>query len=300
MTGQHRRLSAPARPDRDNEDAVWTGDGVVVLVDGAGLPQELRAGCRHSVTWFARTVADELGRRLTDRSTRMRQALHATISAVAGSHRAGCDLGAGSPSATAAAWRTHGDQVELLVLCDSSLILVGDDGPVHLSDDRLAQVTAPRVEAALAADRRDGIPVDGRRRADHQRTALEATRNVADGFWCVHTDPAAAEQAVIRSVPRSQVSHVIMASDGATRAIDDLGTHTLEEFVADCVTGRLEQLRDTVRAAEVEASDRLRDRGSKIHDDLTVSVTEVGGRAGLTCSPWGRPAQRSGQRPALS
>ena len=274
MTGTRvHRISSPAGPERDNEDALWEREGVAVLVDGAGLPKDLRAGCGHSVAWFARSVAEGLGRRLDDRDLPAERALHDTLEAVAGSHGPGCDLGAGSPSGTVVGWRASGDDLELVVLCDSSVILVGDAGVRHVSDDRIDEAIHPQVAALVAEDEDAGTVVDGLRRSAHHRTVLEATRNVPGGFWCAHTDPAAADEALIWTEPLGAWSHVILASDGATRAFQRLGTHTLEEFAAACVAGRLEQVRDAVRAAETAAADELRAAGTKVHDDLTILVT---------------------------
>lgn len=49
--------SIPGVSSRENEDAVALGDGVAVVVDGAGLPKDLRRGCRHSVQWHAENLA---------------------------------------------------------------------------------------------------------------------------------------------------------------------------------------------------------------------------------------------------
>ncbi|MFX0539147.1 protein phosphatase 2C domain-containing protein [Ornithinimicrobium sp. Y1847] len=274
-----RVLTSPAAEDRDNEDAVWVGDGVVVLVDGAGLPKEQRAGCTHSVAWFAQQVARTFGERLSEargeaHSRGMREALRETITRVAAAHGPDCDLGAGSPSGTVVAWRVGTDDVELLTLCDSSIVVVGETAQ-HVTDDRIDHALQPLVETGIQEDVRRGIPVDSERRWHHHRVALEATRNQPGGWWCVHHDPAAADEALVRTLPRAGLRHLIAASDGATRAFDLLGTHSLAEFVAACVAGHPEQIRDAVRQAEVDEATALQDRGRKVHDDLTIVTVEV-------------------------
>lgn len=128
-----------AAHDRDNEDAISLGPpDVAVLVDGAGLPAYLRAGCRHTVSWYSNTLARALSDHLRQRDRPMKAGLAAALLAVASSHGEGCDLSAGSPSGTVAAWRIGPDSVEYLVLGDASLLLAHRDGSVtEVTDDRL-------------------------------------------------------------------------------------------------------------------------------------------------------------------
>ena len=73
-------------------------------------------------------------------------------------HENTCDLAAGSPSATVAAWHITGSDLEYLVLCDSSLLLSFTDGRhLEVTDDRLNQVVEPWVEAALAKRAQSGL-----------------------------------------------------------------------------------------------------------------------------------------------
>ena len=104
-------VSVPADADRENEDAFALGEGVAVVVDGAGLPKELRSGCRHSVHWYADALARAFRNHLDRRDSEMPHALAVAIAEVVDSHAAGCRLAEGSPSATVAAWRLHLDTV---------------------------------------------------------------------------------------------------------------------------------------------------------------------------------------------
>lgn len=116
-------LSVASDPDRENEDAVIAGSEGAVVVDGAGIPREWRAGCHHSVAWYSHTLAAALFARLADHRTPMADCLAGAITAVRSQHENSCDLGQGSPSATVAAWRQVHDTVQYLVLCDASIIL---------------------------------------------------------------------------------------------------------------------------------------------------------------------------------
>ncbi|MEL4504638.1 protein phosphatase 2C domain-containing protein [Luteococcus sp. H138] len=253
-------FSRPAGADRDNEDALAVESGIGVVVDGAGLPKQLRGGCRHSVRWYAQALAAEYGRLLVDRQVQMASALASAIGRVAARHPE-CDLAAGSPSATAAAFRVNGDQLEYLVLCDASIILRTREGAVtEITDDRLGDLVGP-VEAPLTSP--DEIWA--------ARTAVMArTRNRPGGFWCCHHDPGAAAHALVGSYPMAELDGVIAASDGATRGHQSLGVLPLEEFADEVFAGRAAPVADRIRATERDRAEQLRSRATKVHDDLTA------------------------------
>jgi len=263
-------LTVPAPPGDRNEDAIVVGDGVAVVVDGAGIPADLRAGCEHSVEWFARSVAQTFHALLVERSHTMVDALAETITRVRDSHADSCDLAAGSPSATVAAWRTSGSRLQYLVLCDASLILVDrHERSVEVTDPRLQRVLD--TAAARLAAATDGEPSGDAVRAA-QRQAVEAHRNRPDGFWCVHDDPVAAEHALHGEVAVEDHAGVIACSDGGARAYDLLGTHTLDQFARESLSGALQRVADRIRSAETQRAERLDARGLKVHDDLTIAA----------------------------
>lgn len=265
-------VTLPAFPDRANEDAVALGDGTAVVVDGAGLPKHLRQGCVHEVAWFSRAIADTFRDRLAD-GIAMQQALARAIDAVADLHRADCDLAAGSPSATVAAWRIRGDRTEYLVLCDASVVLVDRLGGVtEITDQRIETAVAGRV-AALAGLPPEQEPTHAQRR-EFGFAALEATRNRADGWWCVHHDPTAAEHALTGAVATSEVQRIIAASDGGTRGFQLLKVHTLNEFGSAATNPAA--VADVIRRSETASRAESEPDGTKVHDDLTLVVQELG------------------------
>lgn len=260
---QPRTVSVPANPGVENEDAAVSGSDVVVVVDGAGLPADLRAGCHHSVAWFASTVARVLHTHLVSRASSMKTALATTIEEVRDSHAATCDLDRGSPSATVAAWRISDNQLEHLVLCDASILLAHADGQVRdIADDRLARVVAGSFT-----------------RSD-RRQAVEAARNRPGGFWCVHTEPAAAKQALQGVTNLADLVGAVACSDGASRAYDLLKVQTVEEFAALALGSDVAAAARRVRAGELEQATSLREQGLKVHDDLTLVVQRFGGFCG--------------------
>lgn len=238
-------LPSPARPGAD-EDAAGVLGEVAVLLDGAGVPERFRAGCSHAVAWYSRALAARLLLRAQDPGLDLRGVLAAGIAEVRALHAADCDLDAGSPSATVVLVRRRDERLEHLVLCDSSLLLVGRAGDVR-------RITDPRVDAVV--------------REERTADAVEARRNAPGGFWLARHEPEAAAEALVGSTPLAELRSAHLVSDGVTRLIDLVGTH-------DAVTLGHDLERDPARVlAELRAAERALESGRrprKIHDDATV------------------------------
>ncbi|MBN7794507.1 protein phosphatase 2C domain-containing protein [Microbacterium esteraromaticum] len=255
-------FALPAQPGRESEDACALGEGIAVVVDGAGLPKSSRRGCGHSVAWYARMLAEAFRVRLEDRTTRMTDALAGAIGEVTAAHADACDLALGSPSATVAAWRITGDQIEHLVLCDASIVVVTADGGVREITDARIDDAVRRRAAQLAAQA--GI---AEAPAEMRFRALDQMRNVDGGFWCAHTDPGAARHALTGRTPVADLRAIVAASDGGTRGYQWLAAHSIERFAELAVQERLGEIADEIRAAEAGAPVRV---FTKPHDDITL------------------------------
>lgn len=267
--------TCPASADQPNEDAVFAHAGVAVVVDGAGLPKNLRGGCRHSVSWYAEQIAAAFGSALIDRKATMVDALSRAITQVAGRHE-GCSLDQGSPSATVAAWRVSPPLVEYLVLCDASAVILDRNGhAAEITDDRLAVVTAPRrMNHQTSSGSEHPTPP---KLLAARREMVEARRNVDGGFWCCHTDPAAAEHALTGSFPMSELAGITIATDGATRGYQSLGIHTVQRFARDSLAGDGAALLAAIRTEERRTRRQLLESATKVHDDATIVAVTLDG-----------------------
>lgn len=229
-----------------NEDAAGVLGDVAVVLDGAGVPSRFRAGCHHSVAWYSHTLAAHLLQRAQNPSTGLREALAAAIADVRALHDHECELEAGGPSATVVAVRRTAEHLEHLVLCDSSLLLQRHHGPVErLTDTRIDDVV----------------------RAETSPEAIEARRNHPDGFWVARHEPEAAAEARTGQVPLAELRSAHLVSDGITRTIDLLHSHTADSLATALTsdpTTVLAQLRSRERALEPQHRPR------KPHDDATV------------------------------
>ncbi|MFE6736297.1 hypothetical protein [Microbacterium sp. NPDC057650] len=258
-------FALPAEPGRESEDACALGEGIAVVVDGAGLPKSMRRGCGHSVAWYARMLAEAFRVRLEHRSVAMTEALGAAIEEVTAAHRGTCDLHDGSPSATVAAWRVDGDDVEHLVLCDASIVLAHRDGTAtEITDDRINAAVDRRAAEMLG----DGAHALADIAAARFR-ALDERRNVEGGFWCAQTDPDAARRALTGRTPIAELAAIVASSDGGTRGFQLVGAHTLERFAELASAGRLAEIAGEIRTAE-DARDTW--TFAKPHDDIALVV----------------------------
>ena len=265
---ESRHWSVPASAGRVNEDAVFRSPRVAVVVDGAGLPQSLRAGCCHSVDWYSKQLARRFGAALNDTALTMRQALSQAIIEVSKLHD-GCTLVEGSPSATVAAWCLRPPMVEYIVLCDASAIAVLADRVVEITDAGLAALLAEQGHRIGSTEGSASEILKAR------AVILQSSRNVEGGYWCCQIDPGAADHALTGSYPVSDVLGLVLATDGATRGFQSLGIHTVEEFASRVLTGDTPAVLDEIRVAEHDQREQLLAIAIKVHDDATVVALDT-------------------------
>ncbi|MFE9246912.1 hypothetical protein [Nocardiopsis sp. NPDC006938] len=236
--------TAPGRPDHPNEDFAAATATAAVLLDGVSAPVGRDNGCSHGVSWHTRRVGALLLAGL-DAGADPRAALAEAITTVASLHAGTCDLGVQeTPSATVVAARIGADRLEYLVLSDSVLLTEADGGVRVLADTRLDDLR-PRVAPG----------------------SVHTWRNVPGGFWTAGSDPRAAEEAVVGTVPPGPF---LAMTDGASRAVEVFGDLDWEgafALVRERGPGALVR-----RVRELESNDpacRRFPRG-KVRDDVTA------------------------------
>jgi hypothetical protein len=253
----------PGTPGADNEDFAAASAGAIVLLDGASAPAGLESGCTHSVAWYARSLGAFLLAAIGDPDVGLADALAASIDRVNGQHASTCELDhPGTPSATVAAVRTVGQQLEYLVLSDSTLIIErADDDPLIITDDRLAGVS-PKLADYPAPEPGTEFLTRVRRLADF--------RNKPGGFWVANTNPNAAHQALIGTVPLADVAAVVLLSDGASRVVDRFHQLAWPDALEIIRNDGPQALIARTREAEADDPDRARWPRSKATDDATA------------------------------
>lgn len=241
-------------PGRRNEDFAGAAPGVVVLVDGAGIPGTAHL-CQHGVAWYSHTLGAALLATVT-RGADPAEGLADAIEQVASLHRHTCDLAdPSSPQGSAAVLRLDGDAADYLVLADAYVVLDGPGGPTVLTDPR--EVDVRRACTAPLDGLAPGSP-EYERALPAVIDALRARRNRPGGYWVVKDDPAVAAEAVTGRLPLEQVSGAAVLSNGAVRSDD------------------WRSVLDLLRSHGPEALIRQVRRSDPDPDDATVAWVDLG------------------------
>ncbi|MEV7421570.1 MULTISPECIES: protein phosphatase 2C domain-containing protein [unclassified Streptomyces] len=254
--------TAPGTPSRPNED--WTtvavpaggAGGVLVVLDGV-TPPAGDDGCAHGVPWFTARLGGALAELSGSRlDMTLADALAASIRRTADAHRDTCDLShVRTPQATVVMARWGADDVEYLVLSDSTLLLESPDGEVRaVLDDRLDRVPREVLRSVAATD---------------------ALRNAEGGFFTAAADPAVAARAVTGRTPAARVRSLLAMTDGATRWVEVFGEGSWADCPALVRKHGARELVDRVRAAESADPDGVAFPRGKRGDDATVTYVEL-------------------------
>ncbi|MGW4201200.1 hypothetical protein [Streptomyces sp. NPDC004726] len=257
--------TSPGSAERPNEDWVSVAlpasgqGGSLVALDGV-TPPEGDYGCVHGVPWFTARLGGALLELSGSRhELTLTEILSAAIRRTADHHRATCDLShVRTPQATVVVvrWGGPAEDVEFLVLSDSTLLLESPDGGVRaVLDDRIARLPRERLRTHASAD---------------------ALRNAEGGFFTAAADPAVASRAVTGRVPRAGVRAVAALTDGASRWVDMFAEGSWTECVAVLRKEGAQGLIDRVRAVETAAAlERTEVVRWKLHDDAAVVYAEL-------------------------
>jgi hypothetical protein len=267
----------PGRADKPNEDYVTaasaSGLTCAVLLDGAGGPSELATGCIHGTPWYVQQLGELVLRRmLANPGERLDDTLAASIEAVTQSHADTCDLtDPGTPASTVIMTRITEDQVDYLVLGDSTFI-ADMRGEVLVASDRSIDGVAAELRERMEA-LPTGTPEHQAARIDFVTTQRKL-RNQPGGYWTASTDPRAAHAADMGTLSRAAVSRVAMLSDGVTRFVE-FGLGTWRDLLDVLDSGNADKLFDRIREAEAGDPRGARWPRAKYRDDVAVFYTQT-------------------------
>lgn len=255
-----RTAQRPGRPDRPSEDRIYTTDNAVIVLDGASQPEptERNGG------WIAQQLGTALADRLRESPAQgLADALASSIAGVAATHGL---VPGDSPSTTVAVIRWTDRALDVLVLCDSPVIVMTTDGRVEVIEDtRLDEVTARINHAARLID-------DDPQEWPNLVGAQRRQRNRPGGYWVGEADPAAAHHAITASWPIDNVETAIAMTDGVSIGIERYHRPPTWRTAAQLAINAPERLVDAVHTAEETDPSGTRWPRSKAHDDKALAV----------------------------
>lgn len=250
-------ITCATRPgDVLNEDFVAAAGHFAVVLDGATAEPGVDNGCRHDVHWLVTQLGSRLVAGLIEApEAPLPKVLAEAIGEVMDRHGSPCDLSnPRSPSATVAILRQRGDEVDHLVLGDSSVVAQFTDGTIDCVVD----------------NRIHGFP-------ERSWADLRHLRNVAGGFWVAGNSPQAAEHALTGTWPAKSIARACLLTDGAYRLVERYDWSW--QGLLDCLsTEGAHALIARTRAAEADTPAGA--FPGKHHDDASVALCLVGGSAG--------------------
>jgi hypothetical protein len=265
----------PAADGALNEDFIAATTQLVILLDGASVPEGLETGCRHGTAWYVAQLGTRLLEELTSQPGQLlTDALATAIHGVAGLHADTCELDhPGAPSAALALLREADETVDYLVLADTTILLDATSDFLVVSDDRLAQVAV--TEHSAMHQEATGTVSHQRRYADLV-TELRRHRNQAKGYWVASSTPDAAYQALTGSIQRLEVRRAALLSDGATRLADRFGVMAWPRVFDLLDREGPSSLIMQTREAESSDPNGRRWPRSKRHDDASAVICRFG------------------------
>ncbi|MBP2369718.1 protein phosphatase 2C domain-containing protein [Pseudonocardia parietis] len=256
--------SLPGGPGPGQDRWTATPNGLIVL-DGAtavapGVPPAEE---------YVDALLDALRSRL-----RSGAGLRAVIADAIEAVSAKLDLSPGAgPSSTVALLRWTDSTVDAAVLGDSSVVLGTRHGQqIRLCDDRLESI-APGQRQHYRERLQHGSGYDDAHRqllTDLQRNELRA-RNRDDGYWIAEATGEAGHHAILDQFDIADLEWAALATDGAQRTIDHLGTPWSDVAAKD--GAELQVLLQHLHRWEAEQDPNGQHLPrAKRHDDKTVTT----------------------------
>nr|WP_019808792.1 hypothetical protein [Saccharomonospora halophila] len=254
--------TAQLPPIEDSADKVFTTTEAVVVLDGASafVPVPVPAA----------TYADHLGRNilagLGDSDAHLRAVLAEAIDRTAGE----LNLSPGSsPSSTVLILRRRADEVDVLALGDSVVILPDET----MTDDRIDSLDlTPRSnyqERLRAGAGYDDTHAQLLRELQNQQATH---RNAPDGYWIAEAEPNAADHALMTTRPVEATPWAVLATDGAYNTIEATGLDDWPSIAASTredLAELLERCRTWERDRDPDGQQLPR---AKRHDDKAIAA----------------------------
>ncbi len=243
------------------EDRVFTTPNASIVLDGASQPYPLeRSGGWIATQLGLRLVAGLEADPLRDLVDLLDEANNDLIRTFDLRPR-------NAPSTTVNIVRNSGDTIDVLVLCDSPVVILDKSSKIRpICDNRLQEATAnltrPLNERNLVAQA-----------WQEYYQEVERLRNSENGFWCISASKESPRHAICTSIPTTEVAASLATTDGISVGVDRYQSPRGWLEATKLASTSLIDLINAVHEAEQSDIACTRWKRSKVHDDKTVVVS---------------------------
>lgn len=241
-----------------------TGNAVIVL-DGASQPDP----GEHDGGWLAEHLGIATQKRLiATPGAELAPLLADAIREVATAYALSDET---APTTTISIVRWSETNLDVLVLCDSPVVVFARDGQHRvIEDDRLAAVTERWSLQFGHAE--SGLSFSDRQQWRSLVTEQRARRNRPGGYWVAGAVPDAAYHAVTMRFRVSDVAAVLAMTDGVAVGVTEYGVPADWNSALASAEIHPGNLVDAVHTAEDTDPDGTRWPRGKRHDDKAVAL----------------------------
>ncbi len=265
-------LEALCCSDRENnEDLVRVTGDYVLVMDGStnlGMYQDLP-----DARWFVQAFADAFARYFSKEDPR--SAMLAAMEQLRQEYMAltGRDplLETALPSASFCLAYEQGEELVIALLGDCTALVYPRAGkPQMLYQDGVEQADNRVLQQMVALSRQEGISVARTVQLPRIQAMLRENRsrmNTPQGYWILSFDPTAVAHTQLVRLPKKDISHVLLFSDG----FDSLR----QELLQDLPKESLQSLYGRIYREEENDPDFTRQPRFKCHDDASCVLLQI-------------------------
>lgn len=251
-----------------NQDRYLIGTNFAAVLDGASAVRIRDDG--KDGGWFAEQLSREIARTLRqDPQESLRRVLGCSLAALAERHSL---TAANSPTSTLVLARWGCDVLDLLVIGDSTALVIREGDVMRLTDRRMEDIAPARRE-----EYRQGLGSGGGFNERHARILAQLqveqtrARNRPDGYWIAGASASAAEQCLELALPREEVEGLIIHTDGLDRLF-----HVGNDVAIRQALDRRDPRHALLQAKKYECEDPkgIQWPRAKQHDDKTLAFVD--------------------------
>lgn len=260
-----------------NEDLYGHIDSSYWIIDGAtGLYKNSIADDITDAQWYVKEIDISLKKRINNEAKSLKVILKECINEVfelykKQSKNSSCDKEL-YPSASIIIVRELGDYIEYLSLGDCTLLLNKNDNVIKVLDETVPKLDAILTEELIKKVKEKHISIsDAREELSELCKRHRSMKNHKNGYWILEFDEEAIDNAIYDKVNKTDVSDIIIMSDGYYRLYDTFNIYKSDiELINDLKDKNCADLIKIIKELEDSDENCLTYPRTKQRDDITV------------------------------